>query len=1219
MGNKMEIKELLKERVLVLDGAMGTLIQDYSLTESDFRGDRFSEWDKDLKGNNEALNLTNPDIVKEIHKSYLEAGADIIETNTFNGTSISLADYNMQDFAYEINKSAALNAKKAIEEFQAENKQKPRFAAGIMGPTNKTASLSPDVNRPGYRAVTFDDLVVAYAVQAKGLLDGGADLLMIETVFDTLNAKAAIFAIQQVFDELERKVPVMISVTITDASGRTLSGQTVEAFLNSISHMDFLSVGINCALGAKEMKPYLQELSAKAPFFVSTHPNAGLPNQLGEYDQGPDIMSEELKSFLDDKLVNIIGGCCGTTPEHIKRFVQLAHDAEIRPIAAAKNQLKISGLEPLSVFKGSNFINIGERTNVSGSRKFARLIREEKYEEALSVAFDQVRGGAQVLDVNMDDAMLDSAREMNIFLNLIQSEPEIARIPIMIDSSKWEVLESGLKCLQGKPIVNSISMKEGEEKFIEEARKIRRYGTAVVIMAFDEKGQADTFERKTQICKRAYDILTQKLAFPPEDIIFDPNILTVATGMDEHNNYAVDYIKTVSWIKENLPYSLVSGGVSNLSFSFRGNNLVREAIHSAFLFHAIKAGMDMGIVNPGMLQIYDEIPHDMLQLVEEVILNRKKDATEKLIAYAESVKNVKTRDRKLDEWRAWPVNRRLSYALVKGIVDDIEQDVMEARKGFDQSLEVIEGPLMDGMNEVGDLFGSGKMFLPQVVKSARVMKKGVAVLLPFIEAELKKSGKRKTAGKVLLATVKGDVHDIGKNIVGVVLSCNNYDVIDLGVMTSAKEILETAISENVDVVGLSGLITPSLEEMVHVAGEMQKQGFHTPLLIGGATTSKIHTAVKIDQAYDEPVIHVRDASLAVPIVSKLLSDKKKALAEQVKDEYQKLRLNYEAKKTGKGFINLEKARKNKAKLIFDKSNTYQPSFIGNQYFKDYSLEQISKYIDWTFFFHTWKINGKYPAIFDDPVKGEEAKSLFEDANAMLEKIISEKRLTANAAIGFYPCHSKGDDVILRDEDVNFNFLRNQQQKKDDLPNLCLSDFVAPEKSSLTDYIGFFVVTAGIGLEKWVEKYKEDNDDYNAIMMKIMADRLAEAFAEIIHEEVRKVHWGYAGDENLDLEQLLKVDYQGIRPAPGYPACPEHSEKRKLFDLLEVEDNIGCHLTENFAMYPAASVSGYYFAHPDSQYFNAGKLGKDQVEDYAKRKNMSFEEIERLLNSNLNYK
>ncbi|MCF8377882.1 MAG: methionine synthase, partial [Bacteroidales bacterium] len=1053
---------------------------------------------------------------------------------------------------------------------------------------------------------------------AKGLLDGGADLLMIETVFDTLNAKAAIYAIQQTFDEMGKKVPVMISVTITDASGRTLSGQTVEAFLNSVSHMDFLSVGINCALGAKEMKPYLQELSSKAPFFVSAHPNAGLPNQLGEYDQGPDFMSAELQSFLDEKLVNIIGGCCGTTPGHITRFAELAAKAKIREIPEKKHQLKISGLEPLTAYPGSNFINVGERTNVSGSRKFARLIREKKYEDALSVAFDQVRGGAQVLDVNLDDAMLESAEEMNTFLNLIQSEPEIARIPVMIDSSKWEVLETGLKCLQGKPIVNSISLKEGEEKFLEEAKKVRRYGAAVIIMAFDEKGQAATFERKTEICKRAYDILTRQLDFPPEDIIFDPNILTVATGMDEHNNYAVDYINTVKWIKQNLPHALISGGVSNLSFSFRGNNVVREAMHSAFLYHAIKAGMDMGIVNPGMLQIYDEIPKDLLQLVEDVILNRRKDATERLIAFAEKVKDDRTVDKKKDEWREWPVNKRLSYALVKGIVDHIENDVLEARKNFDQTLEVIEGPLMDGMSEVGDLFGSGKMFLPQVVKSARVMKKGVAALLPFIEEEMKRSGKRKHAGKVLLATVKGDVHDIGKNIVGVVLSCNNYEVIDLGVMTPAKKILETAIAENVDVIGLSGLITPSLEEMVHVAGEMKKQGFNVPLLIGGATTSKIHTAVKIDPQYDEPVIHVRDASLAVPVVSKLLSKKKQALAEEVQKEYEILRQKHESRKTEIEYIPLEEARRNKADLLWEASHIHEPSFTGNKYFEDFPLEEIRHYIDWTFFFHSWRISGRYPAIFDDPLKGAEAKKLYDDANSMLDKIIAEKRLTANAAIGFYPCNRQGDNILLKERDITFNFLRNQHKKKDGISNLCLADFVAPWDSGITDYIGFFVVTTGIGIEKWVKKYEQENDDYNAIMMKILADRLAEAFAELMHEKVRKQHWGYNKNEKLELEKLLKEEYQGIRPAPGYPACPEHSEKRKLFDLLDAEEKTGCRLTENFAMYPAASVSGYYFAHPDSQYFNVGRIGNDQVEDYARRKNMEVKEIERLLNANLNY-
>ncbi len=1206
----------------MLDGAMGTLIQQYKLSEEDFRGKDFADWPSDIKGNNEALNLSQPDIIREIHTKYLDAGADIIETNTFNGNRISLADYGMQEYAFELNKAAARIAREAVEGFRQKDPNRPRFVAGILGPTNKTASLSPDVNDPGKRAVTYDELVTAYAEQARGLLAGGVDILMIETVFDTLNAKASIFAIQDVFESLNTKVPVMISVTITDASGRTLSGQTVEAFWNSVSHMDVLSVGINCALGAMEMKPYLQELSGIAGCFVSAHPNAGLPNQLGEYDQTAEVMAEEISSFLDDQLVNIIGGCCGTTPVHVERFAALAHKAIPRKIPEKKRHLKISGLEPLTVFSGSNFINIGERTNVSGSLKFARMIREKRYEEALSVAFDQVRGGAQVIDVNLDDAMLDTEKEMVAFLNLMASEPEISRIPVMVDSSKWSVLEAGVKCLQGKPIINSISLKEGEEVFLQQAALIRKYGAALVVMAFDEKGQAVTFEDKCRICKRAYGLLTQKLGFPPEDIIFDPNILTVATGMDEHNNYAVDYIRAVAWIKENLPHALVSGGVSNLSFSFRGNNTVREAMHSAFLYHAIQAGMDMGIVNPGMLHIYDEIPADLLQLVEDVILNRRKDATERLVAFAERVREETTGKKVQEEWRTWDVKKRISHALVKGIVDHIEDDVLKARPDYAQTLEVIEGPLMDGMNEAGDLFGSGKMFLPQVIKSARVMKKAVAVLLPFIEAEMKQSGAQTSKGKILLATVKGDVHDIGKNIVGVVLACNNYEVIDLGVMVPAQKILDTAKAEKVDIIGLSGLITPSLEEMAHVAGEMQKQGFSQALLIGGATTSKIHTAVKIESVYDHPVIHVKDASRAVPVMSRLLSKDKQQLASEIRTEYSAIRQKYEKKKEEGRYLSLAEARKNKKSVGFGPSVIAEPRFMGNKVFTAYPLEEISEYIDWTFFFHSWNMNGRYPAIFDDPVKGPAARKLYDEGRVMLKQIVEEKRLQANAVIGFYPCNSRGDDILLDKDlagkDHHFCFLRNQQQKDEGITNLCLSDFIAPEGSGPVDYMGFFVVTAGIGLERWVSHYEAAKDDYNAIMMKILADRLAEAFAELMHEKVRKEYWAYAPDEHLSLADMLKEKYRGIRPAPGYPACPEHSEKRKLFDLMDAEQQTGCRLTENFAMCPAAAVSGYYFAHPDAQYFNVGRISKDQVADYALRKGLEQKVVERLLNQNLNY-
>jgi 5-methyltetrahydrofolate--homocysteine methyltransferase len=1216
----------LQKRVLVLDGAMGSLIQEYHLEEKDYRGERFKDFPFDLKGNNDLLSLTQPQIIEEIHEQYLEAGADIIETNTFNANRISLADYHMEDLAKEMNIASASIAKKSAYKFTQLNPLKPRFVAGSIGPTNKTTSLSPDVNDPGYRAASYDDLYQAYKVQAMGLIEGGVDMLLIETIFDTLNAKAAIMAVSDAMNEMGKELPVMVSGTITDASGRTLSGQTTEAFLNSVSHIKLLTVGLNCALGAKDLRPYIEELSNKAPFYTSVYPNAGLPNQFGEYDESPEYMAGLLKDFTDHKFANIIGGCCGTTPDHIREFVKVAKQAQPREIPANDHHLKLSGLEPLMVFSGSNFINIGERTNVSGSIKFARLIREEKYEEALSIARQQVENGAQVIDINMDDAMLDAEAAMVKFLNLIAAEPDIARVPIMIDSSKWSVIESGLKCIQGKAIVNSISLKEGEKEFKDHARKIRLYGAATVVMAFDEEGQAASFERKIEICQRAYKILTEEINFPPEDIIFDPNILTVATGMDEHNNYAVDFMKATQWIKENLPYAKVSGGISNLSFSFRGNNTVREAMHSAFLYHAIKAGLDMGIVNAGMLQVYDEIPKDLLSLVEDVILNRRKDATERLIAYAEKVKDSGTAIIKKDEWRNEPVHDRLKHALVKGIVDFIEDDVEEARKNYSRSLHVIEGPLMDGMNVVGDLFGEGKMFLPQVVKSARVMKKAVAKLLPYIEEEQGSEGKVQSAGKVVMATVKGDVHDIGKNIVGVVLACNNFEVIDLGVMVPAEKILKAVKDEKADLLGLSGLITPSLEEMVYVAKEMERHGLNIPLLIGGATTSEIHTAVKIEPNYSAPVVHVRDASKGVGVSANLISKQAKdAYAEEVRKKYSNLRIKHEQRKTETNYISYQKAIENKLKIDWKQEDIYQPAFIGNKYFDEYDLSEIRKYIDWTFFFHAWKINGKYPDIFKDPVKGEEAQKLFDDANAMLDLIINEKRLTAKGVIGFYPANSNGEDLeVFRDENsrevfTKFRFLRNQQQKKRGIPNLSLADFVAPQSAGFNDYIGGFAVTAGIGLEKWTAKYESDHDDYSSIMMKVLADRLAEAFAELMHEKVRKEYWSYQPNENLEPVDLLKEKYQGIRPAPGYPACPEHSEKKILFQLLDAEKKVGIKLTENFAMYPAASVSGFYFAHPLAQYFNVGKISEDQVKDYAERKNESQDQIEKWLNANLNYK
>ncbi len=1226
MNTTHTISELLQHRILVLDGAMGTMIQQYKLMEAAFRGEEFAHHPVDLKGCNDLLSITQPLIISQIHEKYLEAGSDIIETNTFNATSVSMADYQMEAQVYRMNKASAELAKAAATKYTRMNPAKPRFVAGAIGPTSKTLSLSPDVNNPGFRAVTFDQLVASYQEQAEGLMAGGVDLLLIETIFDTLNARAALFAVENAFEKPGHRLPVMISGTITDASGRTLSGQTTEAFLISVSHANLLSVGLNCALGAKEMRPYLAELSAKAPFFLSVYPNAGLPNQFGGYDESPQAMAEQLRDFVEHGFANIIGGCCGTTPDHIREFAKVAEKGKVRIVPETEKKLQLSGLEPLTIFPGSNFINVGERTNVSGSRKFARLIREKNYEEALTIARDQVEGGAQIIDVNVDEAMLDSETEMTSFLNMMVSDPEIARLPVMLDSSKFSVIEAGLKCLQGKSIVNSISLKEGEEEFKRQARLVKKYGAAVVVMAFDEEGQAVTFERKTSICRRAYKILTEAVGIPAWDIIFDPNILTVATGIEEHNNYALDYINATRWIKENLPYAKISGGVSNLSFSFRGNDVVREAMHSAFLFHAIKAGMDMGIVNPGMLQIYDEIPGDLLQLVEDVILNRRKDATERLIAFAEKVKGGSQKEERHDAWRDAPVNERLKHALIKGITEHIAEDVEEARQACSRALEVIEGPLMAGMDVVGDLFGSGKMFLPQVVKSARVMKKAVSVLLPYIEAEKESGGGAHTAGKVLLATVKGDVHDIGKNIVGVVLACNNFEVIDLGVMVPAGKILQMAHDEKVDIVGLSGLITPSLEEMVNVAAEMERTGMNIPLLIGGATTSEIHTAVKIAPQYSQPVIHVKDASKSVGVVSALLSKSgKENFVAEYSEKYAQLREKHESSRLEGKYIPLEQARTNSLKIDWNNSRITRPAFLENRLFTDYDLAEIRQYIDWTFFFHSWRINGKYPAIFDDPIKGEEARKLFDDANKMLDKIVAGKMLQANAVVGFWPAASLGDDVELFADDTRgntlatFRFLRNQQEKTEDIPNFSLADFIAPKDSGIADYLGGFAVTAGIGLEKWVEQFEAENDDYSSIMIKILADRLAEALAELMHHRVRKEFWGYAAGESLEMEEILREKYQGIRPAPGYPACPEHSEKRVLFDLLQAEEKAGILLTENFAMYPAASVSGYYFAHPQAQYFNLGRIGKDQVQDYARRKNLPVEEVERLLNVNLNYK
>ena len=1222
-------KKLLEERILVIDGAMGTMIQRHNLTENDFRGERFKNHTHDLKGNNDLLSITQPEIIKGIHRAYFEAGADIIETNTFNANGFSQADYQTGELVYEINFEAAKIAEEIADEFNKKFPKKNHFVAGALGPTNKSLSLSPNVNDPGYRAVTFDETVNAYYDQTRGLVDGGVDIVLIETIFDTLNAKAAIIAVQKYLEEKNLELPVMISGTIVDQSGRTLSGQTVEAFNVSVSHAkNLVCVGLNCALGAKQMRPFVEDLSKASDKYLSVYPNAGLPNEMGGYDETPQTMSTVLEDFLQSGFVNIVGGCCGTTPDHIKAIAELVKSYKPRIPKKQEPYLRLSGLEPVVLRPDSNFMNIGERTNVTGSKKFARLIKENNYDEALSVSRDQVEGGAQVLDINMDEGMLDSEAVMTKFLNLLEAEPDIAKLPIMIDSSRWSVIEAGLKCLQGKGIVNSISMKEGEEVFKEHAKKVLSYGAAVIVMAFDEKGQADTFERRIEICKRAYAILTKEIGFPPQDIIFDPNILAIATGIEEHNNYAVDYIEATRWIKQNLPFAKVSGGVSNLSFSFRGNDSVREAMHSAFLFHAIKAGMDMGIVNAGQLEVYEEIPKELLEKVEDVILNRKPDATERLIEFAETIKKKGKVEEKKDEWLTLPVEERLKHALIKGIVDYIDQDVEEARLKFSQPLEVIEGPLMAGMNVVGDLFGAGKMFLPQVVKSARVMKKAVAILIPYIEAEKVKNQNTRGRGKVLMATVKGDVHDIGKNIVGVVLGCNNYEVIDLGVMVHTEKILQTAIEEKVDVIGLSGLITPSLDEMVHVAKEMERRGMNLPLLIGGATTSRVHTAVKISPNYSGAVIHVLDASRSVPVVSNLLNENKeerKKYVRSFKDEYSQLKEEYEKKKSEKSFISLEEARRNRLKIDWTKAKINKPNKPGITVFKDYPLSILKNYIDWTPFFMTWELKGKYPSIFDDKTVGEEAKKLFDDANKLLDKIIKEKQLTANGIAGLFPANSIGvDDIeVYTDESRSgvkrvLHTIRQQMQKSVKEANVALADFIAPKESGVEDYIGMFAVTTGIGIEKLVEKFEKDHDDYNSIMVKAIADRLAEAFAEHLHELVRKEYWGYASDEKFSNEELVKEKYVGIRPAPGYPAQPDHTEKPIIFSLLEVEKNTGISLTESMAMYPAASVSGLYFSNPEAKYFTVGKIGKDQVLNYHRRKGMSVEEIERWLGPILNY-
>ncbi len=1218
------LRTALQQRILILDGGMGTMIQSYKLEEQDYRGARFADWPSDVKGNNDLLLLSKPEVIAEIEKAYLDAGADIIETNTFNATRISQADYGMQELAYELNVAGARVARQVCDAKTAETPDRPRFVAGVLGPTSRTCSISPDVNDPGYRNVTFDELVENYTEATRGLIEGGADLILIETIFDTLNAKAAIFAVQQVFEEDGVELPIMISGTITDASGRTLSGQTTEAFWNSVRHANPMSVGLNCALGAKELRPYLEELSNKAGTHVSAHPNAGLPNEFGEYDETPAQMAVVVEEFAAAGFLNIIGGCCGTTPGHIQAIAEAVAKYPPRAIPEIPRACRLSGLEPFTIDRNSLFVNVGERTNITGSAKFARLIREENYAEALEVAQQQVEAGAQIIDINMDEGMLDSKAAMVRFLNLIASEPDISRVPIMIDSSKWEVIEAGLKCIQGKGIVNSISMKEGVEQFKQHARLCKRYGAAVVVMAFDEKGQADTEARKTEICQRSYDILVNEVGFPPEDIIFDPNIFAVATGIEEHNNYAVDFINACAYIRDNLPYALSSGGVSNVSFSFRGNNPVREAIHSVFLYYAIRNGLSMGIVNAGQLEIYDEIPPLLRDRVEDVVLNRTAEATEALLAIADQFKgDGSVKEAENEEWRSWPVEKRLEHSLVKGITTWIVEDTELARQACARPIEVIEGPLMAGMNVVGDLFGSGKMFLPQVVKSARVMKQAVAHLIPFIEEE--KGDTPEAKGKILMATVKGDVHDIGKNIVGVVLGCNGYDVVDLGVMVPAEKILQTAIDEKCDIIGLSGLITPSLDEMVHVAREMQRRDFHLPLMIGGATTSKAHTAVKIEPHYqNDAVVYVTDASRAVGVATSLLSKElKSGYVQQVREDYAVVRERTANRSARTEYLSYQQALDNRLQLDWNDYTPPAPRVHGVQLLDNIDLRTLAEYIDWTPFFIAWDLAGKYPRILQDEVVGEAATSLFNDAQALLEKIIREKRLTARALFGFWPANQvDGDDIQLRDEQgaplARLHHLRQQNIKPDGKPNLSLADFVAPENSGKTDYVGGFITTAGIGAEEMAREYEAKGDDYNAIMVKALADRLAEACAEWLHEQVRKTYWGYADDEKLANDDLIREKYRGIRPAPGYPACPDHTEKATLFSLLDPQQQCGVSLTEHFAMYPAASVSGWYFSHPQSQYFAVGKIGRDQVERYSQRKQQELDGVERWLAPNLNY-
>ncbi|WP_071871267.1 methionine synthase [Atopomonas hussainii] len=1229
-ARQQALTKALQERILILDGGMGTMIQSYKLEEADYRGARFADWPQDVKGNNDLLILTRPDVIGAIEKAYLDAGADILETNTFNATRVSQADYGMEELVYELNVEGARLARQVADAKTAETPDRPRFVAGVLGPTSRTCSISPDVNNPGFRNVTFDELVENYVEATRGLIEGGSDLILIETIFDTLNAKAAIFAVQEVFEQLGIELPIMISGTITDASGRTLSGQTTEAFWNSIRHAKPISVGLNCALGASDLRPYLEELSNKADTHVSAHPNAGLPNAFGEYDETPAEMAAVVEEFAAAGFLNIVGGCCGTTPGHIQAIAEAVSKYPPRALPDIPRACRLAGLEPFTIDRNSLFVNVGERTNITGSAKFARLIREENYAEALEVALQQVEAGAQVIDINMDEGMLDSQAAMVTFLNLIASEPDISRVPIMIDSSKWEVIEAGLKCIQGKGIVNSISMKEGVEQFKHHAHLCKRYGAAVVVMAFDEQGQADTEARKNEICKRSYDILVNEVGFPPEDIIFDPNIFAVATGIEEHNNYAVDFINACAYIRDNLPYALTSGGVSNVSFSFRGNNPVREAIHSVFLYYAIQNGLTMGIVNAGQLEIYDEIPKALRDKVEDVVLNKHAGGTEALLAIADSFKgDGSVKEAETEEWRSFPVEKRLEYALVKGITSHIVEDTELCRQQCARPIEVIEGPLMSGMNVVGDLFGAGKMFLPQVVKSARVMKQAVAHLIPFIEEE--KGDTPEAKGKILMATVKGDVHDIGKNIVGVVLGCNGYDIVDLGVMVPAEKILQVAKEEKCDIIGLSGLITPSLDEMVHVAKEMQRQGFTLPLMIGGATTSKAHTAVKIEPQYkNDAVIYVTDASRAVGVATSLLSKELKPdYVQKIRDEYTVVRERTANRSARTERLPYSDAIANKLDFDWQGYQPPKPSFTGVKVLEDIDLNELVPYIDWTPFFISWDLAGKYPRILQDEVVGEAATSLFNDAQAILTKLVDEKLIKARAVLGFWPANQvKFDDIEVYGDNgkalATLHHLRQQTIKPDSKPNLCLADFVAPKETGITDYVGGFITTAGIGAEEVAKAYEAKGDDYNSIMVKALADRLAEACAEWLHERVRKDYWGYAQDEVLDNEALIKEQYRGIRPAPGYPACPDHTEKATLFKLLDPSADIGkagqsgVFLTEHFAMFPAAAVSGWYFAHPEAQYFAVGKVDRDQIEVYSKRKEQDISISERWLSPNLGY-